>query len=87
MKPQKGQIMEKWSFSNGNETRVIPAIDSPSAWKELAKVVGVKMWHGGFEIPLPHAWNINCVCCCGKAQATRYCSKACYEKAVKSGAV
>ncbi len=74
--------MEKWSFSNGNETRVIQAIDGPTAWKELAKVVGVKMWHGGFEIPLPHAWSINCVCCCGKAQATKYCSKACYEKAV-----
>ena len=72
--------LAKWSFTNGIETKIIQAIDGPAAWRELARLVGVKMWHGEFEIPLPNAWNINCVCICGKVQATKICSRFCYEK-------
>jgi hypothetical protein len=78
----KGEFMKikRWSFSNGTEIRIISAVDGHTAWKELAKIIGAKMWHGGFEIMLPNKWNINCVCICGKTQATSYCSKVCAER-------
>jgi hypothetical protein len=86
-------ITKRWSFSNGKESRIISAIYGPSAWRLLAQQVGeyvgtfsYSCGNGRFkkvveyEIPLPHGWNIQCVCICGKAQHESFCSEVCFQR-------
>ena len=75
---------EKWSFTNGEQTKIVFAADGAGAWQELAKLVGIKNKKGNFVLSSPHKWIISCVCICGKTQSTKYCSESCYDKAMAS---
>ncbi len=63
---------QQWEFTDGKgAVHRFEAIDGHSAWKLLAEVT---------SLSLPHSWNINIVCDCGKASPYMYCSKVCFDK-------
>ncbi len=78
-------MLELFEASNGKEKLRIMAIDGYKAWEHLRELVGVKQWHGGYDIPIPHAWSVALVCRCGKVALGHgcFCSKACYDAATE----
>ncbi len=72
--------LQNFLFTNGSAYVTVKAIDGYHAWEILSAEVGVQQWHGGFEIPLPHSWNIQVICPCGEASGYSFCSRACFNE-------
>ena len=79
-------ITKKWAFRNGSETRIVQAIDGPSAWHVLAKELNYRSYAGFYVMPMTHSWYIRCVCPCGAISVTSFYSQACFETWKKNDA-